>query len=336
MKIIEENVSLKDKNWFGTGGYATHYCQPTTEKDFSEALSFAQENNLKVTLLGKGANVIISDDGFNGLIITPKLQTITHEKEKNLITVGAGTSIQKCIDWCLDHNLIGLEEFSGIPGTIGGAVYINIHYFHFFISHFLTQAKVINKQTGEVKTVDNPWFQFGYDQSKLQKKEWFLLKATFALHQATDLETAYVKGRRDEIIRQRNARYPTSHTCGSFFRNFHPDELDDVVNAKQLPFVAYYLDKLGIKGELSHGDAIVSHQHSNMIVNRGNATSNDIIALARKMQVLVFDNFGLLPQAECQCIGFNSYPLYKQQLQSKTSFVSHVLSAVKPKEVKFL
>ena len=78
---------------------------------------------------------------------------------------------------------------------------------------------------------------------------------------------------------------------------------------KKLIYVAYYLDKIGVKGELTVGDAVVSYQHANMIINRGNATSADIIALARKMQELVFEKFGIIPQPECRLIGFKNYPL---------------------------
>lgn len=307
---IEKNVSIKDKNWFCTGGAAKFYCEPKTPKELVHAINFAKDNDLRVFVLGYGANTLVSDDGVNGLVIHPQNFGIK-KIEKNLVMAGAGTSIQDLIDWSLENNLIGLEEFSGIPGSIGGAVYINIHYFQFFISNFLVSAQIINKQSGEIKSVENSWFNFGYDKSKLQEKKWFLLNATFELKKSTDLKAAYAKGRRDEIIRQRNSRYPNSRTCGSFFRNFSEQELSGVINAKKLPFVAYYLDKLGIKGELRYGGAIVSTKHANMIVSESNGTSNDIVMLARKMQELVFENFGLIPQAECEFLGFDKYPLHK-------------------------
>jgi len=336
---IKKNVSLKDKNWFQTGGLARFFAQPKTEIEFQEAINFAKSNNLPMEILGEGANVLISDDGFDGLIINPKLKTLRYtstsqnsvsalrvigmqnkpvrlecpskplgedgciERLSERVTADAGITIQELIDFCLENNLIGLEEFSGIPGTVGGSVYINIHYFDFFLSDFLVKAKVINKNTGKIETVPKSWFEFGYDKSKLLGKEHFLLSATFQLKKATDIETAYAKGRRDEIIRQRNSRYPTSHTCGSFFRNFYEHEMKNVKNAKPLKFVAYYLDKLGIKGSLNHGDAIVSYKHANMIVSQGNATTNDIMNLAKKIQSMCQKEFNIIPQLECQIIG---------------------------------
>jgi len=305
---IEKDVLLKDKNWFYTGGYTNFFCRPTTPKEFVQAVLFAKKRNLTVEILGEGANVLISDDGYNGLIISPFLNTISIEGGTSIVTVGAGRTIQNTIDWCLDNGITGLEEFSGIPGTIGGAVYINIHYFQFFLSNFLIKAQVLDRVTDEIVCVDKNWFEFGYDTSKLQEKRHILISATFALNRSNTLDVAYAQGRRDEIIRQRNSRYPMARTCGSFFKNF-----DENIATGKPPFVAYYLDKLGIKGDLRFGDAIVSHRHANMIVNQGNATSQDIITLARKMQELVFDNFGLIPQTECQLIGFTKFPLHTEK-----------------------
>lgn len=306
--VIERNVPLNDKNEFRTGGSASYFCEPNTIEDFSYAISYANSNKLPIEILGRGANVLVSDDGFNGLIIRPFLKEFS-QNSPDSITVGAGVSIQECIDSSLDKQLLGLEEFSGIPGTIGGAVYMNVHYFRFFISDFLTKATIIEKSTGKIFNVTRDWFQFGYDQSKLHEKEFFLANATFKVKPASHIETAYARGRRDEIIRHRNSRYPTSHTCGSFFRNFEEKELTNVVNAKKLPFIAYYLDQLGIKGALSHGGAIVSYQHANMIVTNEIATSTDVVMLARNMQELVIKNFGIIPVSECQFVGFKEFPL---------------------------
>jgi UDP-N-acetylmuramate dehydrogenase len=304
---IQENISLKDKNWFKTGGNSKFFCEPENENDFQEAIEFANQNNLEIFVLGQGANILISDDGFDGLTIRPKLENICIDKE--FIIAQAGVQIQDLIDFCLDNNLVGLEEFSCIPGTVGGSAYINIHYLDYFLSDFLVNAKVINKKNGEIIDVYKSWFNFGYDQSKLQNKEYFLISATFELKKVDNIKTAYAKGRRDEIIRHRLRRYPTSNTCGSFFRNFFDHEIDFKINGKKITAVAYYLDKLGIKGELRVGNAIVSSKHSNMIETLENATSSDVINLAKEMQFMVQKKYGILPKTECQLIGFKNDPL---------------------------
>lgn len=304
--IIEQNVSLADKNWFRTGGQAKFFAEPNNPAQFIQALNCAKQNELSIFVLGQGANILFSDAGFNGLVIRPQLKDISFSQQDATIAyvkAGAGVVLHDLILYCLDRNLLGLEEFSGIPGTVGGSVYINLHYYEFLLEQFIVNAQIIHKTTGEISTVDPKWFKFGYDQSRLQEKDYFLLSATFQLKHGSDFDIARARGRREEIIRHRQRRYPTQLTCGSFFRNFSAEEVTKT--EKKLIYVAYYLDKVGIKGELSVGDAVVSYQHANMIVNRGNATSTDIIMLAQLMQKMVFDQFGITPKPECQLIGFS-------------------------------
>ena len=311
-QLFQSNVPLAPLNWFKTGGNALLYAQPTTAAEFQTALSYSQAIEMPVFVLGDGANILISDDGFDGLVIKPQLNTIKRYVLDDLhecVEAGAGVRFPDLITWCLDQQLIGLEEFSGIPGTVGGSVYINIHYFQFLLSQLLESAVVVHKTTGELLHVSNEWFSFGYNQSKLHDHEHYLVSATFKLKKVDQATARYAQGRRAEMIRHRAQRYPTSHTCGSFFRNFYEHEVTRMSQGKKLIYVAYYLDKIGVKGELNMGDAIVSYQHANMIVNRGTATSSDIIGLACKMQELVLDQFGILPQPECQLIGFKKNPL---------------------------
>ncbi|MCK4651242.1 UDP-N-acetylmuramate dehydrogenase [Candidatus Babeliales bacterium] len=310
---IKKNISLKNKNWFRTGGSAKYFAEPKNINEFKITLEFAQKNNLEIFVLGGGANILISDYGFDGLVTKPDMKKINIITKKNycLVQSECSVTIQDLIDHCIKNNIIGLEEFSNIPGTVGGSIYINIHYFDYFLSDFLYSATIINKKTDKSYCVDKNWFNFGYDKSKLQNKEHFLINATFKLKKANDIETAYCKGRRDEIIRQRTRRYPTSNTCGSFFRNFNEKEINFKIHNKKILFVAYYLDKIGIKGELRYKNAIVSEKHSNMIVTLKNTKSSDVINLAKKIQKLTFKKYGIIPQPECQLIGFKKYPLFQ-------------------------
>jgi UDP-N-acetylmuramate dehydrogenase len=318
-QFIKTNIPLADKTWFKTGGLACYYCEPTNNIEFCQALSFARTHNFAVFVLGHGANCLISDTGFDGLVIRPALTQITLEFLENTTTSSdtvfvkaeAGVSFAELIHWCLDHNISGLEEFSGIPGTVGGSVFINIHYYEYLLSDFLIQAQVLCKATGNILTVDKHWFNFGYNYSTLHTQEYYLLNAVFQLKQVSATQAAYARGRSYEIIRHRHKRYPAYNTCGSFFRNFYEHEVTLTSAGKKLIYVAYYLERLGVKGELSHGGALVSHQHANMLINTGNATSNDIVTLARTMQELVYTKFKILPQPECQLIGFKEYPLLK-------------------------
>lgn len=321
---IEQRTSLADKNWFKTGGAARFFCEPTNEEEFKDAIIYAKQNDLPIFVLGDGANTLISDTGFDGLVLKPKINYIekvypefnkninqdTNQDENKisakdfLVEAGAGVLMSDLINFCLDNNLKNLEEFSGIPGTVGGSVYINLHFFEFFLGNFLISARVIDSKTGEILTVDRSWFKFSYDYSTLHDKKYFLYSATFKVKEITPLEAAYEKGRSHERIVYRAWKYPTKLTCGSFFRNFNDDEISFEINGKKIKAVAYYFEKLNFRGQLSFGGAKVSEQHSNMIVNTGSATSYDIIMLARKMQELTLQEFGILPKSECVLIGF--------------------------------
>ncbi len=169
---------------------------------------------------------------------------------------------------------------------------------------------MLEKETGKFMSVKNEWFSFGYNDSKLHEGNHILVDATFRLCTASWHERYYAHGRRDEIIRHRKIRYPNKNTCGSFFRNFYESEVSREVNGKKAIWVAYYLDKIGVKGESRVGDAQLSQQHANMIVNLGNATTADIIGVARLMQEKVQKEFGITPQSECRLIGFDKWPLF--------------------------
>jgi len=310
--IIENNVTLYDKNWFCTGGKAQFFSAPQTVDEFRQTLQWSAATQVATHILGQGANTLISDEGFDGLIIRPMLNHIQVEELNNnecLVTVGSGVSIHDLIIYCLEHNIVGLEEFAGIPGTVGGSAYNNLHYFEYSLADFIISAHIIDRTTGETSVVDKEWLSLSYDHSILHEKKQYLTAATFKLKRVTPLQAAYAQGRRDEIIRHRNKRYPMTHTCGSFFRNFHEHEVAHARSEKKLIFVAYYLDNVGVKGNLRIGNACVSHQHANMIVTMDNATSSDIIAVARVMQEKVFNTFGIIPQPECELVGFKHYPL---------------------------
>lgn len=304
---LRTNIPLHDKTFFRTGGPAAYFSEPTTVDELQYARTFAHDNSLPIFILGSGANILISDEGCDGLVIKPHMTNITITDD--LVTAEAGTTLNALIITSLEHQLGGLEVFSGIPGTVGGSTYINVHYFEHGLSDFIVSGQVMNVKTGEITTVDAEWFQFGYDQSKLFDKQHILVSTTFKLAPLSQTDAAFALGRRHEIIRHRERRYPKTHTCGSFFRNFTPDEVTLEINGRKMIFIAYYLDKLGMKGELTAGDAIISYQHANMIINRGTATSHDIITLARTMQQKVFDAYGIIPQPECQLVGFSKYPL---------------------------
>ncbi len=327
--LIQEHVSLKDKNWFKTGGSARYYCEPATAQEFQQALTFAKHNALEIFLLGEGANVLINDAGFDGLVIHPKtVDPVIHPTQNGygLVTCSAGLSMNILIEKTLDAHLTGLEVFSGIPGTVGGSAYINLHYFTHFLSDFIVSGHVIEKATGKVFEVDLNWFNYGYNKSTLIAGNHYLIDLTLRLTKGTEVDAAYAKGRRFEIIRHRTSRYPNANTCGSFFRNFYENEVTIVKNGKKMIFVAFYLDKIGVKGTETSGGACVSYQHANMLVTSETATSQDVVNLARTLQGKVWAEFGIIPQPECILVGFKTNPLLSEQS------IAPVISTTSPEQ----
>jgi len=265
-------------------------------------------------VLGAGANTLVNENGVQGIVVKPAFNVfeVIEKGEKEIfVRVGAGISVSSLIQRSFEQGAYGLEEFGAIPGSVGGSVYNNLHYFEHSFSDFVVGAQVFEKATGTIIEVDSEWFAFGYDYSTLHAKKHIVISVTFKLHAGDPVAIAYARGRLVEIIRHRLKRYPHSHTCGCFFRNFHENEVELEVNNKKMIYVGYYFDQLGLKGTLRIGDAMVSAQHANMIINCGNATTDDILAVARTMQEKVFAAYGIMPQPECELLGFAEYPLLK-------------------------
>lgn len=315
---VERDVSLKKYNWFETGGSAKYLAQPQTIAAFLEVIRFAQSHALQVKILGKGANSLISDEGFNGVIIIMPKEKPYYEyicQSYGLLTLSAGDSIENAIHFIFEEaSLFGLEEFSGIPSSIGGALFINLHYFEFLISQFLEKATVYSIKEQKVEEVSPQWFCFGYDNSKLKEdKNYILLNATFKLFRGTPLQIAYAKGRSKEIIRHRESRYPYQRTCGCFFKNFSAEQVSANHEGKKIIAAGYYLEQVGVKGNLKIGNSYVSSKHANMITHNGKGESQEIITIARIMQEKVFQQFSLVLEPECELIGFTQYPLHTKE-----------------------
>ncbi len=138
--LINQAVPLADKNWFQTGGHARYFSEPITPEAFQEVLSYGAAHKLPICLIGEGANILVSDEGYDGLVIRPQLTHIKrydYDQEYACVEAHAGVSFAKLISWCLENNLLVLEEFSGIRVTVGVCVYINIIYFLFLLMDVL-------------------------------------------------------------------------------------------------------------------------------------------------------------------------------------------------------
>ena len=297
---IQEKVILKPYTTFKIGGPARFFCEPMNSDEVIEALNFAKENNISAFVLGLGANILVSDNGFQGLVVRQRNETISIKD--NFIIAQAGAVVESLINTALAENLIGFEDFSGIPSSVGAALYINLHYFDAFIANLVRSALVLNKETLKVQDVDSSWFNFNYDNSRLKTDEdHVLLEAKFELKKVDDYTKHEAIGKSKEIIRTRKYKYPSEPSVGSIFQNLNSEE------QKQygLPTrsVAYLIDVCGLKGTRV-GDALLSHRHANMIVNVGDARAEHVLELAQIIKEKVKERFGTDLRFEVQLVGF--------------------------------
>ena len=299
MKILE-NIPLKSYTNFRIGGPASFFCEPESSDEIIEALGFARERDLPVFILGLGANVLISDDGFPGLVIRQQNKKV--RVKGNTINAEAGATIEELIGIALSENLVGLEDFSEIPSTVGGSIYINLHYFGAFIGPLVRSALVLDRNALKVEEVDQKWFGFDYDNTKLKTDgNYVLLEASLELKKVDDYKKHEAIGKAKEISRTRQRRYPSEPSVGSIFQNLSLEEQEQ----RGLPTrsVAYLIDVCGLKGK-SAGEAVLSYRHSNMIVNPGGARAADVLELAEMIRLRVKERFGVDLRFEMQLVGF--------------------------------
>lgn len=275
-KVIE-NFELKNYTTYKVGGKAICGVVPEDEKKLMILLDYLKENNIKYKVLGNGSNVIFNDSGYNGVII--KLDNFSQLKiVNNTITVGAGYLLNKLAIRVSRLGFTGMEFAAGIPGTVGGAVYMNAGAYKSDIGYILTSIKVLTPNY-EVKTMYNKELDFHYRTSFLQKnKDYICLEATFTL----------IKGNSEEIIELINERkkrrietqpleYPSA---GSVFRNPEGD------------FAGRLIEEIGYKGK-NIGGAQVSEKHANFIINTGDATGEDVKKLINEIKNKIKEKYNI-------------------------------------------
>ena len=284
-KVIE-NPLMKDYTTYKVGGNAICIVIPDDEKTLIRLLVYLKGNNIKYMILGNGSNVIFNTSGFDGVIV--KLDNFNNLNIiNNKIVVGAGYKLNKLALRVSRLGFTGMEFATGIPGTVGGAVYMNAGAYKTDMGYILTSIKVLTPNL-EIKTMYNKELDFHYRSSFLQKNKGYIcLEATLTL----------VKGNSDEImeiIEERKKRrienqpleYPSA---GSVFRNPEGD------------FAGRLIEELGYKGKCI-GDAKVSEKHANFIINAGNATGEDIKKLICEIKDKVKQKYNIELKVEQEFI----------------------------------
>ena len=290
---IREHVTLAPYTTFGIGGPADFFVEVFSEEELIEAISFAREKGLKVFLLGTGANILIGDKGFRGLVIKNDASKMV--LEDNILTAQSGATVADVIDFTVEKGLSGFEHFAGIPSSIGGALWQNLHFLSpdrlktVYIADIIMGAKIL-KADGTIEHVGKEYFAFDYDYSKLHDTHDVVLSATFTL---TEEDLQRLQERVIANLQWRDEKHPTDavkKSAGSIFKKIKG------YGAGRL------IEQVGLKGKMI-GGAKISDKHANFILNENNATAKDVKGLIDLVKQKVKQEIGVDMKTEISFVG---------------------------------
>ena len=275
-KVID-NILMSDYTTYKVGGRAICMAIPDDEKSLIVLLKYLRKNKIKYKILGNGSNVIFNDAGYNGVII--KLDNFNSLRIiNNKIIVGAGYMLNKLALRVSRLGLTGMEFAAGIPGTVGGAIYMNAGAYKRDMGYIVTSVKVLTPQY-EIKTLYNKDLNFHYRSSFFQThKDYICLEATIHLIKGNSEEIInLIEERKKRRLETQPLEYPSA---GSVFRN--PDG----------NFAGKLIEEIGYKGK-SIGGAKVSEKHANFIINNGNATGEDVKKLIIEIKNKIKEKYNI-------------------------------------------
>ncbi len=291
-QLIEFDVPLKEHCTFKIGGPADALAMPEKQSQLIELLAHCLELQIPYLLIGNGSNLLIPDSGFRGMVIsTAKLAKLT--RDEDYVSAWCGTSLRALCEFARDEGLAGLEFASGIPGSVGGAVFMNAGAYDGEIKDVLYCSKYLVPQldelqgTASIKHLKSEEHAFSYRHSVFQDKGWVHLSSVFRLQPANP-DT--INSRMEQLDKQRWDKQPMDlPSAGSVFKR---------------P-AGYYTGKLvddcGLRG-FRIGDAAVSDKHCGFIVNLGNATYAEVMAVIRHVQSTVMERFKVKLETEIRIL----------------------------------
>ena len=283
-----ENEPMSKHTTYGIGGPAMAYINPKDRFDLSNILKFSTKNEIPVYFIGTGSNLLVADNGIEGIVLTPAKSLKQLEIKKNRVVAESGVMLGKLVKECIKHNLTGLESLIGVPGTLGGALVMNAGAFGGEISNFLKSVDIMT-MSGEINTFSNSDIDFSYRFSSFKKDE-FILLARFKLQ--TEVPEI-INHKKLKASSGRKTNQPLRYrSAGSVFKN-HKDYA-----------AGYLIDNAGLKGT-KIGDAEISTHHANFFINHGNASASDISALIRIAREAVLKKFGIELELEIRTLGFD-------------------------------
>lgn len=279
---VYENFDLSAHSTFKIGGRAEFSAFPQSEAELAGLIAFARENAVPWRVFGNSSNVLFESEGVSGLVIfTSGLSSVSIDGEK--IRCGSGFSLTALASLAAKNSLSGLEFAYGIPGTVGGAVYMNAGAYGGEISGVLTQSICLCPKTGEIVTLSAAEHEFAYRKSVFQKNGLVILSSEFALQKG---EKSAIEAKMFENMEKRRSKQPLNFpNAGSTFKR--PEGY----------FAGKLIEDAGLKG-FSVGGAQVSQKHAGFVINTGGATSADVLALTDKIKQEVYRKFGVMLELE--------------------------------------
>jgi len=287
---VRENEPLASHTTIKIGGPADLFIEPSSIENLEKAMTVIREAGVKWTAIGRGSNLLVSDKGIEGVVIKLGSGLDHVEANETKVKVGAGTSVVALAMTLSRKGLSGLEFASGIPGSVGGAVYMNAGAHGSDVSRILEKAHILFED-GTMEWLSLEDMKFSYRTSVLQKERpGIVLEAIFKLQEG-DPENikAVIKKNKD----YRKDTQPWSSPCaGSIFRNPLPN------------YAGQLVEKAGLKG-YSIGGAQISEMHGNFIVNAGNAKAEDVLALIEFVKDKIWELYEVRMETEVEIIGRN-------------------------------
>lgn len=287
LENIKLNEQLKPYTTFRVGGPATYFVEPESIQQVQGLISLCKEHQIDWFVIGNGSNLLVSDEGYDGMIISLQKHFSHVIHEDGQIRAEAGAMIAKVSNTAKKHSLTGLEFAAGIPGTVGGALVMNAGAYGGEIKDTLIEAVVLTEQ-GEVLTLEASQLELGYRKSCILDKKYIVLEALFGLQKGNEEK---IKEDMKHYNEQRRLKQPLDKaSAGSTFKR--PEGY----------FAAKLIEDAGLKG-YQIGDAAVSDKHAGFVVNLGNATSKDIINVCNYVADTVKEKFQVSLEMEVKKIG---------------------------------
>ena len=283
---FRENEPLAAHCTFKIGGPAQLFVQPQTEQQLCSAAALCKEQAVRYYLLGNGSNILFADEGFAGVVIDISALGSDIAVEGNMLTAGAGVRLATLCRAALEHGLSGLEFAYGIPGTVGGAGYMNAGAYGGEMKDVLTVVRYLTAE-GEVVQASAAELDLSYRHSIFEENGGCILSAQFALQPG---KAADIRAKMDELMAKRVDKQPLDKpSAGSTFKR------------PAGAFAAALIDQCGLRG-FRHGGAAVSDKHCGFVVNLGGATCADVLALCDEVRAIVKEKTGYELEKEIRVV----------------------------------